>query len=322
MPAPTIRCEFCPEEHIVRSDAYATHVQSKHKKEITTLLLDDFVECNVNTIQSYASSLSVKSMPIYSKLYQDAEYWFGVKSLFYYKESSDAPHNSMRPDTHLKPAREDQELLDYLKREENLKAHNEYIEELLRGVSLFDFIAYKKDILVRSTDVMNLKRELSALKMEHKNHLESSAKEIDRLKTEVEMWKETADEKEFIADIKRDASASRSQCQRAEATARSLKQQLEDLKNEFNEKWSTLNYGRSAEISHAMDEVDKARKDAEKARASIKVEAQKLFDKEMKRLRKEKDKKKEEKQKALKEAKKLRKLAEMSSDSDSETDSD
>jgi hypothetical protein len=115
MPSPMMKCEFC-ENYEIRRDSYASHVKSKHMKDIAYLMLEDFKDCEVNTISSYASERKTTSMPIYSKMYQDAEYWFGVKPLFYIRESIEVPYDELRPDAKLKPYQEDEELRQYLKR--------------------------------------------------------------------------------------------------------------------------------------------------------------------------------------------------------------
>jgi hypothetical protein len=83
----------------MRRDAYASHVKAKHMKEIATLILEDFKEYEVNTIKTYACEGRASSMVIPSKMYQDAEYWFGVKPFFYIRDSIEVPYDPTRPDT-------------------------------------------------------------------------------------------------------------------------------------------------------------------------------------------------------------------------------
>jgi len=324
MPAPTIRCEFC-EDHEMRRDAYAPHVKAKHMKEIATLLLEDFKEYNATTISAYASELSVKSMPIYSKMYQDAEYWFGVKPLFYIRESVEIPYEEGRPDTKLKGYPEDDELRQYLKREENLTAHRQFLQEVLQSISLLDFIAIGKNLVIKNPDVVMMKKELSALRTNYKDLEESSKKEEERLQRELEMWKETADEKEFIGDLRRDLQASRAYGRQVEKSCSILKEELEHQKKQSDEVWAERNQSRFLEVEGLYSALEKERNEKiewkDKAQTKVKVEAQKLFDKEREAKQKAKDKKALEKAKAKKLAKKAKKLAELS-DSDSASDSD
>lgn len=326
MPSPDIVCEFCQAKF--RKDAYPVHVRAKHEKEITQLLLEDFKDNNVTTIAAYALSLSVKSMPIHSKLYQDAEYWFGIKPLFYIRETADPPHDPNRPDTQLKPSKEDQELSAYLKREENTKAHREFVEGILKGISLLDFIAFQKNVVVRSPDVQLMRRELTALKEEHKQQVEYSTKEIERLKHEVEMWRETVDEEVFIGDLKRSLASARANELWLEEEAKNLREELGQLEEKHGSQWTSLNTARLREISALEErdavnrrEIDRLKVGLEKAQAAVKKEAQKLFDREVEAKRKAKEKKALAKLKAQKAARKAKKLAE-TSDSDSNSDSD
>ena len=321
MPAPTIRCEFC-ENHEMRRDAYASHVKAKHIKEIATLLLEDFKECNATTISAYASELSVRSMPIYSKMYEDAEYWFGVKPYFYIRESVEIPYDPMRPDTKLKGYPEDLDKSAYLQRQENLTAHRQFLQEVLQSISLMDFIAIGKNLMIKNPDVIMMKKELSTLRTNYKELEESSKKEEARLKRDLEMWKETADEKEFIADLRRDLQSSRAYLRQLEKSSSAFREELEFVKKENDNRMAGLNQSRFIEVEGLYSALEKAQKDAkewkEKYETKVKVEAQKIADKEREAKQKAKDKKALEKAKAKKLEKKAKKLAELSSDSDSD----
>lgn len=328
MPSPTIRCEFC-ENHEMRRDAYAAHVRAKHMKEIALLMLKDYKENNVNTISAYACDKDIKSMVIESQLYQDAEYWFGVKPLFYMRESNEVPYDPMRPDTKCKPYPEDLELSQYLKRSENLTFHKSFIEECFKQLTFFDFINQQKKLVVRDTSIITIKNELLSLKKEHEALIEITTKERERLQKEIELWKETADEKEFIADLKKDVAYYKASSLRLHRELEMEKKKVEEHEKDWEEKWSTINQAHYGEIRMADERNDLLRKDnmelkakAEEMKVKIKVEAQKIVDKERKEKEKIKAKKALEKEKAKKAAKKAKKLAEMS-DSDSDaSDSD
>lgn len=329
MPAPTIRCEFC-ENHEMRRDAYAAHVKAKHMKDIARLLLEEFGDCSINTISAYASEQRTSSLPIYSKMYQDAAYWFGVKPLFYIRESIEIPYDETRPDTKLKPYPEDLEQTQYIKREENLIAHRKFIEEVLQSISLMDFIQIRKDMTIRNPDVIVMRKELITLRAAHKELEESSKNQIERLKKDIEMWKETAEEKEFIADIRKDLYSARSYAQQIEKRLTYMNEEKEELKRDLDDKWAGLNQAAFMRERESEAREDRMRKEIgdlkvqlEKAKIKVKEEAQKLFDKEREAKQKAKEKKALEKAKAKKAAKKAKKLAELSdSDSDSGSDSD
>lgn len=313
----------------MRRDAYAAHVRAKHMKEIGLLILKDYKENNVNAISAYASDMSVKSMVIESQLYQDAEYWFGVKPLFYMRESNEVPYDPLRPDTKCKPYPEDLELSQYLKRSENLTSHKSFIEECFKQLTFFDFMSQQKKLVVRDKSVITMKTDLLSLKKEHDALIEITTKERERLQKEIELWKETADEKEFIADLKKDAACYKASSTRLHRELEIEKKKVEEHDKDWEEKWSGINQSHYGEIRMADERNDLLRKDnmelkakLEEMKVKIKVEAQKIVDKERKEKDKIKAKKALEKEKIKKAAKKAKKLAEMS-DSDSDaSDSD
>ena len=307
-------------------------------KEIAILILEDFKDYNSNAIASYAANRSTISMTINSKLYQDAEYWFGVKPLFYIRESIEVPYDETRPDTKLKAYPEDLELSQYLKRQENLIAHRKFIEEALQSISLMDFIQIGKNLMIRNPDVTTMQTDLSTLRSDYAALEKNSKNDIERYKNQVQMWKETAEEKECIVDIRKDLHHARSMAQYWEKERNALKYKLDNIEKEHHEFWEELNqrnsineqkmYERESNLNKKLTkaEVDtkKANADYEelkvKFKLSVKEEAQKLFDKEKEAKQKEKDKKALEKLKRKKAAKKAKKLAEMSDSDASDSD--
>jgi hypothetical protein len=300
----------------MRRDAYAAHVKAKHTKEIALLMLKDFKENNVNTISAHASDKSIKSMVIESVKYQDAEYWFGVKPLFYIRESNEVPYDPTRPDTKCKAYPEDLELAQYLKRDENLASHKSFIEECFKELSYFDFMNQQKHLVFRDASVVTMKNELLSLKKEHEALKDITHRERERLQKEIEMWKETADEKEFIADLKKDVYHYKAQSSRLQREFDSEKRKLQEVDKIWEERWTEFNQSRYSELRQAEEindilrkELTDVKKENERLKGKVKEEAQKLFDKE----RKEKKKAK----KAIKKAKKLAALSDSdSSDSD------
>lgn len=313
----------------MRRDAYAAHVRAKHMKDIALLMLKGYKEDNINTISAYACDKDIKSMAIESQLYQDAEYWFGVKPLFYMRESNEVPYDPMRPDTKCKPYPEDQELSQYLKRSENLTSHKSFIEECFKQLTFFDFMNQQKKLVVRDASVITMKNELLSLKKEHEALKDITNRERERLQKEIELWKETADEKEFIADLKKDASCYKASSIRLQRELEMEKKKVEEHNKDWEEKWSAINQSHYGEVRMADERNDLLRKDnmelkvkLDEMKIKVKVEAQKIVDKERKEKDKIKAKKALEKEKAKKAAKKAKKLAEMS-DSDSDaSDSD
>jgi hypothetical protein len=130
------------------------------------------------------------------------------------------------------------------------------------------------------------------------------------------MWKETADEKEFIADLKKDVYHYKAQSSRLQREFDSEKRKLQEVDKIWEERWTEFNQSRYSELRQAEEindilrkELTDVKKENERLKGKVKEEAQKLFDKE----RKEKKKAK----KAIKKAKKLAALSDSdSSDSD------
>lgn len=328
----------------MRRDAYAAHVRAKHLKEIATLILEDFKDYDSNAIANYAANRSTISLPINSKMYQDAEYWFGVKPLFYSRESVEIPHDPTRPDTKVKGYPEDLELSSYLKREENLVAHRKFVEEALQSISLMDFIQIRKDLMIRNPNITIMQKELSTLRAAHKELEESSKNQVERLKKDVELWKETAEEKECIADLRKDLQSARSMADYCEKEKNMIKVILDNKDREHQERWEEINRrsmindqqtyeidaNKSKEIAKLTAELEKEKhnravKTAEavqKALEKERADKQKALEKELEAKQKIKDKKALEKLKRKKAAKKAKKLAEMTDSDDSGSDSD
>jgi len=327
----------------MRRDAYAVHVRAKHMKEIATLLLEDFKDHKSNTIAAYAADRSTKAMPVYSKMYQDAEYWFGVKPLFYIRESNEVPYVESRPDTNLKPYPEDEELRQYLKREENLVSHHAFIEEVLQSIPLMNFVKLGKDLEFRNPDVVSMKKELFILRASYASLEESSKKENERLKKEVERWKETVEEKECIVDLRCDLRSAESYAQQLQRSTSLMKEKMEQMEKDYEDRWSQLNESQFTKERQIEEYEDSLRKKITKLEADLEKDkcnravkiaeaVQKALEKERETVQKKEDKEREAKQKikdkkaldkakAKKAAKKAKKLAEMS-DSDSASDSD
>ena len=328
MPCPMMKCEFC--EHTVRSDGLISHVKSHHVKELGILLLDDMKEYSCNTIQSYAASHKASSMPIPSKLYGGCEYWFGVRPYFHMGPEVREVDKSDRPDMKLKGYKEDNFLSTYLAEETNQEAHRRFIEEIFSQISMLDFMKYQKNLRFRHPDTDVMRRELASLTEEHAALKNSTSSEIARLEAEVKGWKETADEKESITDLKKELQSARSNANQLQKQNGYLKSVENEKQKKFEEQWVEFNMERMAETRKTEAYEDSMRKEIvdlkaklEKAKSDVKKEAQKIVDKQNEAKKKLKEKKSLEKIKAKKIAKRAKQLAELSdSDSDSSSDSD
>lgn len=327
MPSPVITCEFCSTE--IRRNTYASHVKAKHVKEIGKLLFEDFQESNYGTIQNYAKSLSATALPIDSKIYPEAEYWFGEQPLFYMRTSASIPNKYGERVDKQKPYPEDAEKTAYLRCEKNQQAHIAFIEEALSTISFLDFIKAGKEIRIKNPEEAMIRSELKCLKETHQNLIDATTREIEYLKREVELWKETAEEKETIKPLKDENAFLRAKVNRMTSELTALKEKWTTREEEFSQIIADNNKRHLTEMDEFMNRDEEFKKKLakekeinEKLQLNVKKEAQKLFDKEEEKKMKEKEKKEKLKKKLKKDAKKAKKLAELSSDSDSDSSDD
>lgn len=163
MPPSTICCEFCKTE--MRKDAYMGHIQAKHIADMGQLLLRDWAVSNVTPIAQWAASKSGKIMVIHSHMYEDHEYWFGMKPYFW---KNDAKGYS-----------------EYIKVEANIEYHQMYLEGIMKAVSLYDWIAIKKDVLIKGAETTTMKIELSELKKRYVMEKEIAEEKIEQLQATI-----------------------------------------------------------------------------------------------------------------------------------------
>lgn len=329
MPSPTIRCEFCQEDNTMRRDVYAVHCKSKHTKEIATMLLDEMKEMTFSTLQAYASTLATTSLTIESRIYPGAEYWMGVKPLFYQRESPEMMDKPGVPLSKQKGYDEDVKKTNYLKSAENQAAHRAFVEEVIGSISLLDYLKAQKELRVRSPEVTAMSRELTSLKAEHEALAESSKREIERLRAESAGWRESMEEQEFIPEMKRELTNTRSYLATKEREIRTLKQRLENVEKEFNDRWEELIESRRSadrvnqdQILQLTDKTKKLQEENESLKVNVKREAAKLVEKAEQKDEKEAEKKAKEAKKAKAKLKMAKLLAKLQAADSSDSDSD
>jgi hypothetical protein len=204
-----------------------------------------------------------------------------------------------------------------------------------------DFIQIRKNLMIRNPDVTIMQKELSTLRAAHKELEESSKNQVERLKKDIEMWKETAEEKECIVDLRKDLQFARSMAQYWEKERNAVKYKLDNIEKQHHEFWEEINQRNRINDEKSYEKENLMRKENIELNKRIekfevtKAEAiQKALEKEREKVQKEKEKEREiaqkakdkkalEKLKRKKAAKKAKKLAEMSdTDSDSGSDSE
>ena len=147
MPCKSFICEFC--DTTFRADAIAVHIKAKHMAELKQFILNDFKEYNHNYIQSYCNNSSVYSMD--SKRHDGCSYVFGVKPAFF----EDNPKSNS-------------EMSQYLSSSENKLKHREFIGDIIKSITLMEFIDFQKDLFVRSPEKDKMAKEIKDITIKAK----------------------------------------------------------------------------------------------------------------------------------------------------------
>ena len=118
MPSPLVLCEFC--DHPFRKNVYGIHVKSKHVKELAKQFLNDSEKPHFNPIKSVSKGFSPANIPVYSERDDGSFFFFGVRPMYF------APY-------------EDRSC--YIMSEANMKAHLEFLKEVINSIPLTDFLS-------------------------------------------------------------------------------------------------------------------------------------------------------------------------------------
>lgn len=171
MPPAVINCEFC--KHEMRKDAYMGHIQSKHIKDIGLMLLKDFSVTNVTPMVQYTTSKNPRLMVIHSAMYEDHEYWFGLKPTFW--------QNGAKGYT------------EYTKIAENLDAHYKFLEIIFGEMSFLDYCTVKKELMFKHPDIDLLRKECSTSKVVYETTIAKLQAMNDLLQEENDNYKRTVE---------------------------------------------------------------------------------------------------------------------------------
>lgn len=163
MPPTNINCEFCKTE--LRKDHYMEHIQAKHIVDMGRMLLRDWAVSNVTPITQYAQSKQGKIMVVHSLMYEDHEYWFGMKPTFWKNGSKGYS--------------------EYIKIEANVEHHQLFIEQVLKELSLYDWISIKKDVIIKGPETTAMRLELSELKKRYTTEKEIAEEKIEQLQNTI-----------------------------------------------------------------------------------------------------------------------------------------
>jgi chromosome segregation ATPase len=142
MPSKDMKCEFC--DKTFRKNELGRHTKAKHVIELGQYILQEYITAKettnpeLNSLERYAKCINPKCNPIYSKLYEDGRYYFGANPTFFEK---------------------DDDAISYKTSDENMKIHNEFLSEVIKSISLYDYIQAERTIQINSSKVREIQNE-------------------------------------------------------------------------------------------------------------------------------------------------------------------
>jgi len=300
MPSKKIVCEFCQTPS--NKQRVAGHIKSKHAKEVGKMLFQEWRQGeNITPIKQYLEARPTQNIPIASRLYEGAVYWFGPDPMFFDEDESYAL---------------------YIKSQDNLDGHRAFLEECLGQISLMDFIECERQYQLKSPERLEDMKRIRQLESELK-HLHDSFSEYQiHSEKQLRIYVDTfeAEEKGTLKDLQSELCLARSHCRTMERSLESLRRQYDSLEKEH---YMTQ---QSHAESRLKNESDMEKYYLKREEGILrKLEQEKMKTVSVKKETKSEEQKKQEKKrakKALKKAKALAKLAELSDSSDSDSDSD
>ena len=283
MPAKNITCEFCHQSF--RKDLHAVHVRAKHKEDIGKKMFKEATEKKGGYTHLNRFAQNKNATPIYSDLDEDACYIFGVQPKYFEEKDS---------------------FKSYTDSQDNVEAHNKFIEECINTLKPTDIFTIIEQLEIKSPEVVDMKR----LHLETQKNL---MKEIESLNT-------------TITRLERENKAISVCCEV------DLETFEETIKNYEYSKKEIEYYKREAKTSKTkieslisqLDKVNEEERtiiqDMRSKNLALECQLQEMTENYMKLKGKKSDKKAKEKEKRKKEKKKLKKKLESDSDSDSDSD--
>jgi hypothetical protein len=308
MPSKILRCDFCQTDH--RKTDLPSHIKSKHMAELAKYIVEDAKQCSSNIISSYLRGACVKTMPIPSRLYEGADYWFGAKPVMIEEKDNVTP---------------------YLAVETNRDCHRAFIKELMDYVSLNDYLSIGRLTQLRSPEMETLKDTLKQRENDLTDAMKEHAVEMAKLMREVDDYKQTLSEvnegithKELrhqIHTLQRDVSIANTKHTRVVDAYETLEWKYEDIEKKYGELYAS---SRETQGMASLELETAYMKQVERLQENLRKEREKTA--LAKKETKSSDKKKEEKERMRAELKaataKAKALKKKLSDSDSESDSD
>lgn len=251
------------------------HVQAKHIADIGQLLLRDWAVNNVTPIAQWAASKSGKIMVIHSHMYEDHEYWFGMKPTFW---KNDAKGYS-----------------EYIKVEANIEYHQMYLEGIMKAVSLYDWIAIKKDVLIKGPEATTMKLELIDLRKRYTMEKELAKETIEQLQATINELQATIDlPYGTMAEMEKKAQYYECRINKLELDRQRDKREIEMLKRYNEEEEERQRKEHLAEVRYWQEKTEKIQCAYDKMMEEVTEQKEAIQQRVAKHLEKEEAKKQKE----------------------------
>jgi hypothetical protein len=309
MPPKLFKCDFCDSNQ--RKFDLACHIKTKHIKELAAYLVEDAKSSSISVISSYLRKADPVTMPIPSRIHENTDYWFGEKPIMIEEKDS---------------------VSSYLGADANKTAHAAFIHEIMDNVSLNDYMAIQRNLIMRSEEMVKMKDRVRDMENMVREMTDKHDKEMESMSIELNAHRKTVEE---LNDgvLNTDLRAQIDKAERAqkfsEAHNTKTLEQLSTLQWKYKNLEQKFDESQHSSVSSSnmrnLEMEEAYIKQIERLQDSLRKEREKTLT--VKKTEKDSDKKKSEREKIkreMKEAKKrmkeLQKTLSSSSDSDSDSD--
>jgi chromosome segregation ATPase len=281
--------------------------------DIVQHLIQDAKEHAVSPILQFMKKQPAISIPISSPLYENCDYWFGVKPIMIEEKDSVAPYISV---------------------ELNLKSHEEFLHQVMSKVSIIDYMEIQRELCNKSPEMKILEKNLRETTEMYLKIQEDYVLYKEKIEKDLDAYKQTVDEMNggrTLAEMTRELET-------LHRTNRKMDDRLVVLsrENERLRKYSEPIYRSETDALDAikMEElyiqrIESLQEKLTKTREELQTEKDKnrkvkestrKNEKDVEKIKAERQKVKREMKEAKKRMKALEKSLSSSSDSDSDSD--
>lgn len=293
MPRRTLPCDYCDKSY--SKQELPVHIKAKHIDDLRRFLVEEAKESQLSTILSFMKGNYYVSIP--SKE-DDVHYWFGSKPI---------------------AVEEKDDIGDYMRRPENQEAHKTFLEEVMMGISIVDYIFIQREAIVRSQKMIDLQKtveeqvkQLTRLQVEHSTYKEITTKTIQSLQETID----AVNDGETLDSLRNQLQRKDKEIQTKERDIRILRNNVSLLEYEIGRR-NTPEEER-ARILELETEFIAMKEKHQKVLSQLDEEKSKTKAIKDKQKEKEKEETKEEKKKALDKKKKKQLLKALLTGSDSD----